>query len=158
MQEVEVWDNIFVSQLYCLYIEEQNAVIIADLHLGYEGVLRSQGVMIPDYQKRVIKERLEKIIKKYEPDSIIINGDFKHEFGKNLRQEWREAKEMLEFLLQKSKVILIKGNHDNFLKTIASKFDVPVKMQVEMEGIVIAHGHFEIEGKRRILALSLIHI
>ncbi len=152
MQEIEVWDNVFATSLFCLYAAKENAVIIADLHLGYEGVLRSQGVMIPNYQKNVIEERLKKIIEKYEPERIIVNGDFKHEFGKNLRQEWREAREMLDFLLQKSSVILLRGNHDNFLKTIASKFDVPVKMQMEMGDVVITHGHEDIKGKKLILA------
>ncbi|RLF43693.1 MAG: phosphoesterase [Thermoplasmata archaeon] len=152
MQEVEIWTDIFASQLHCLYAEKQNAAVIADLHLGYEGVLRMQGIMIPNYQKEVIKERLKKIMEKYEPESIIVNGDFKHEFGKNLRQEWREVGEMLEFLSQKSNVFLIKGNHDNFLKTIASKYNIPVKMQMEMDGITIAHGHVEIKGKKIIMA------
>lgn len=152
MHEVEIWDDIFATSFFSLYNARENTIIVADLHLGYEGVLRSQGVMIPNYQKKIIKERLEKMIKKYEPDTIIVNGDFKHEFGKNLRQEWREVGEMLEFLLQKSKVILIKGNHDNFLKTIASKFNVPVKMQMDMKGIIIAHGHVAVKGKKMILA------
>lgn len=152
MQEVEIWDDIFITSFFCIYDARENAVIIADLHLGYEGVLRSQGVMMPNYQERIIKKRLQKIIEIYEPDNIIINGDFKHEFGKNLRQEWREVGEMIEFLLQKSEIILIKGNHDNFLKTIASKFNVPLKTQLQVRNIVIAHGHVEIKGEKRILA------
>ncbi|NIA10168.1 MAG: phosphoesterase [Nitrospiraceae bacterium] len=150
--EVEIWDGIFATNDYCLNIPEERSVIIADLHLGYEGVLCMEGVAMPRYQGKVIMERLDNIMKRYGPEKVIVNGDFKHNFGRNLEQEWREVSNMLKFLCRESEVVLIRGNHDNFLKTIASKFGVPIMDEYEVAGATISHGHRRIEGKRIIIA------
>jgi len=150
--EIEIWNGVFATENYCLYIPMQNSVIIADLHLGYEGVLRMEGVAMPKYQEKVIMARLDNIIKKYEPEKVIVNGDFKHNFGRNLEQEWQEVSNVLKFLCRKRDVVLIRGNHDNFLKTIASKFDVKMVDKYDMNGMTIAHGHKDVEGKRMIIA------
>jgi len=150
--EIEIWDGVLATENYCLYIPVQNAVVIADLHLGYEGVLRMEGVAMPRYQEKVIMEQLASIIEKYEPGKVIVNGDFKHNFGRNLRQEWHEVSNVLKFLCRKRDVVLIRGNHDNFLKTIASKFDVTMADKYDMNGVTIEHGHKYVEGKRMIIA------
>ncbi|MEA2054000.1 MAG: metallophosphoesterase [Candidatus Thermoplasmatota archaeon] len=152
MERSEIWNGIFVTDDYCIYVPDEQTVIIADLHLGYEGVLRLQGVAIPKYQEKIIMERLKHIITKYEPETVIVNGDFKHEFGRNLRQEWREVSEVLSFLSEGRKVVLIRGNHDNFLKTIASKFGMTIKWRYDLHGIAIAHGHRSMEEKKMIIA------
>lgn len=149
MHEVKIGD-IKITSDYAVIIKD--IAIVADLHIGYEGVLRREGAMIPSYQKEILKRRLGKIIEKYKPRLLIVNGDFKHEFGKNLRQEWNEAGEILNFLAEKTKVILIRGNHDNFLKTIASKHNVPVVEEFEINGIKVVHGHKEAKGNKIIMA------
>ncbi len=141
--------ELLLTDLYAVIIDD--IAIVADLHIGYEGVLRREGAMIPKYQKEILKKRLNNIIEKYEPSLLIINGDFKHEFGKNLWQEWYEVTEILDFLTKKTKVLLIRGNHDNFLKTIAKKFDVPLLDEFEYNKIKIAHGHKEVEGEKVII-------
>lgn len=142
MNEIEVIDGVYITNNYCIYLEN-GTIIIADLHLGYEGVLQMEGVAIPKYQKEVMLSRLKKIIEKYKPEKIIVNGDFKHNFSKNLKQEWREVKEFLFFISSKTKVLLIKGNHDNFLKTIANYCNVPIKLEENEMGITITHGHLD---------------
>ncbi|MEF8849009.1 MAG: metallophosphoesterase [Candidatus Thermoplasmatota archaeon] len=127
---------------YCLYLSSKKTVVISDLHLGLEGVLRSEGLSIPQYQKKVIVEKIKKIVEKYKPKKILVNGDFKHEFGKNLSQEWREISEILDFLSDKVKeIILIRGNHDNFLQTIAVHSNVPFKKYYKFEDSLFIHGH-----------------
>ena len=150
--EVKIWDGVFATDSYCLHMPAQNAIIIADLHLGYEGVLRMEGVAMPRYQEKVIMEKLSSIIKKYGPEKVIVNGDFKHNFGRNLKQEWQEVSNVLKFLCKKGDVVLIRGNHDNFLKNIASKFDVTMADKYDIKGITIAHGHKDVRGKKMIIA------
>ena len=144
-------DGVIISNLYTAYLPKRKIAIISDLHIGYEGVLQREGVMIPKYQKNIIIKRIEKIIEKFDPELLIINGDFKHEFGKNLRQEWNEAKEILKYVKSKTNVLLIRGNHDNFLKTIASKLDVRILESYEIDGIKIFHGHKDLNGKKKII-------
>ena len=93
--------ELLLTDLYAVIIDD--IAIVADLHIGYEGVLRREGTMIPKYQKEILKKRLDNIIEKYQPSLLIINGDFKHEFGKNLWQEWNEVTEILDFLTKKQR-------------------------------------------------------
>lgn len=150
MHEVNL-NGIIISDLYAVYLPKYDIAIVSDLHIGYEGVLQSQGVMMPKYQKKILMERIEKIIEKFNPGLLIINGDFKHEFGKNLHQEWNEARDILKFISDKTNVILIRGNHDNFLKTITSKMNIKLLDFYEIGDIKIFHGHKDMEGKRKII-------
>ena len=82
-----------------LWIEKDKVLIMNDLHLGYEGELRSKGVLVPKVQYKDIIKEIEIILKKVTPKTIIINGDLKHEFGRISNQEWREVLDFLDFLL-----------------------------------------------------------
>lgn len=137
----EIWPGFHATEERCIWVPSRSAVIIADLHLGYEAVLRMDGVAMPRYQDRVISRRLEHILNRYHPQRIIINGDFKHNFSRNLRQEWREVSAMLSFLSEEREVHLVRGNHDNFLKTIAVRQEVPMSWHHELQGVTITHGH-----------------
>lgn len=141
MEYYEVGENVYLTNDHCLLLKNHDTVIIADLHLGYEGVLQREGVSIPRYQKSVILQRLETILQKYRPRRIIVNGDFKHNFSKNLQQEWQEVKDVLSFLSSKTMVSLIRGNHDNYLATIASYCNVPLSWEEQIEDMRITHGH-----------------
>lgn len=153
MHEID-FGGIKINSLYSVYIPSRKIALIADLHIGYEGILQREGVMIPKYQKEILKERIKKIINFYEPEKLIINGDLKHEFGKNLRQEWREVTEILDFIRRRVDVLLIRGNHDNYLKTIASKMGIDFVEEFEIENIKISHGHknVDFEGRKLIMA------
>ena len=115
-----------------LALYADNVLIVADTHIGYEEALNKQGILIPRFQFKEIIKRLEKIfsiLKKNNKkiDSIIINGDIKHEFGTISEQEWRHTLQLLDFLARHCKeIILIKGNHHTILGPIAKKRDVKV--------------------------------
>lgn len=141
MDEVEVFPGILISRDFALYLKKEKTIIIADLHLGYEGALHEEGISIPRFQKRAMLKRMSRLIKRYEPETVIVDGDFKHEFSKNLRQEWREVNDVLDFLMENCKVKVIRGNHDNYLKTILSKRNVDLYERLDLGGIVLSHGH-----------------
>ena len=105
-------------------------LIISDTHIGYEEALNKQGVFVPRFQFKEVIIRLEKIFKKLgkKPiETIVINGDVKHEFGRISDQEWRHTLRLLDFLGRHCKeVILVKGNHDKILGPIAEKRKVKV--------------------------------
>jgi putative SbcD/Mre11-related phosphoesterase len=147
VQKVDLGDGLEIFDDYCLYIKSTDSIIIADLHLGYEGVMQSEGVFFPRYQKNIILNRLERILDRLSPKEVIVNGDFKHEFSRNLSQEWREVKEVLDFLMKRTEVSMVRGNHDNYLKTILSKDDIELRDAYEKEDIILSHGHHEIIRK-----------
>lgn len=110
-----------------LFVPSKKILIIADVHIGYEAELNKKGILIPRFQFREMIDRLGKIILKTEPETIIITGDLKHEFGTISEQEWRDTLRFLDFLRKSAKkIILIKGNHDITLGQIARKRNVEV--------------------------------
>ncbi len=117
-------------------------LIISDLHLGYEQSLNLEGFMVPKFQFEKILKQLEEINNRCPSKKIIINGDLKHEFGKITHQEWKEVNDLLLYLKDNfEEIILIKGNHDNFIPYIANKLDLEVKEMFSFENFLILHGH-----------------
>ncbi|MEK6852770.1 MAG: metallophosphoesterase, partial [Nanoarchaeota archaeon] len=106
--------------------------------------LNSQGILVPRQQFKLTKQSLEKIFSeiKIKPDTIIVNGDLKHEFGVISKQEWREALEIFDLLARHcKKVVLIKGNHDTILEPLARRKKLQV-MDFYCKGeICFTHGH-----------------
>jgi len=135
-------ENIEIHDL-ALFLKEHNTLIIADLHIGYEEALNKQGVLIPRFQFKDMIKRLEKIFSHFDNkfDTIIINGDLKHEFGRISDQEWRDTLKMLDFLgTHAKKLVLIKGNHDTILGPIAKKRNLDIIDEYQLGEILVAHG------------------
>jgi len=124
-----------------LHIKKHRVVVLADLHLGYEEALKYQGVLVPRFLLKDLMKRIIPILERLKPEKIVINGDFKHEFGKVLQQEWRDTIRCIDMLSKQCKeIIIVKGNHDVFLGTIASRRNVRVEKEMWFDGILIAHG------------------
>ena len=137
-----------------LFIRKERILIINDLHIGYEEVLHRKGILVPKFQLDEIIKKMENIIKKTNPKKIIINGDLKHEFGKVLRQEWKEVLKFLDYLLENvEEVIIIKGNHDPIIKPIAEKRGINIVKEYPVGNVLIVHGDelIETDAKRIII-------
>ncbi|MFQ5909052.1 MAG: metallophosphoesterase [Thermoplasmata archaeon] len=147
MDEVQVLPGIKATQDYALYLEAEQALVISDLHLGYEGALRKQGVSLPRFQKKHMIERLAHLLDRYDPEKLVIAGDFKHEFSRNLREEWTEVTDVLNFLQDKVEPVLVRGNHDNFLMTILYRKGLELhEPAYDLGRFVVTHGHLEVEA------------
>jgi metallophosphoesterase superfamily enzyme len=111
-----------------VYLEKEGILVISDLHIGYEEVM---GTMPRSQFQEIIKDL--NLIFNYireEIKEIIILGDLKHEFSRNINQEWNEVRKFFSFLREKignNKIVLIKGNHDKFIEIIASKYDIETR-------------------------------
>ncbi|MDD5178159.1 MAG: metallophosphoesterase [Candidatus Nanoarchaeia archaeon] len=139
-----------------LYIEEQKTLVICDLHLGYEELLKKQGYLIPFNQYEDIVSRLKKILDKVEVKRIIINGDLKHEFGEISNSEWKQVMDLLELIGDKE-VILVRGNHDNILGPIAGKKNIKIVDKYDINDITITHGHIIPGILNRVLVIGHEH-
>ena len=94
---MEILDG-FVAAGLGLYVRKLNALVIGDVHIGYEEALNRRGVLLPRFHFQDVLSSLEVVFRFLEPelvlhngllDEIIINGDLKHEFGSISVQEWR---------------------------------------------------------------------
>ena len=117
----------------CLLIEEkgEKILVIGDLHLGYEESLNRGGVFISRKMFDEMIAGLEMIfLKSGKVDKIILLGDVKHDFSGVLRQEWNDVSGLIDYLerwlKEGGEIIIIRGNHDNYLKNITLKKGVKV--------------------------------
>ncbi len=146
MQKYLVWlnkDVELIEGLPLAYIKSLNAFVCADLHLGYEGVMADRGIFLPKVNLAKIKQTLEKAYSKEKASTIIVDGDIKNEFSDVHLEEFNEFKEFVDFTrsIGIRRVVLIKGNHDNFIDKYKEPFKVEIYKQEALFGAyTIFHG------------------
>ncbi len=130
-----------------LFLDEINAVVIADLHIGLELALMDEGTFLPIDQYSDIKRKILDWVDTYNPDQIIINGDFKHEFGRASKQEWTEILDLWDTLAKRSIGLeVVRGNHDNYLITVLNTRNKKLRDPSYSIGrYFFTHGHKEVE-------------
>jgi hypothetical protein len=144
MDEVRLRPGVYATRDHALWLERERALVVSDLHLGFEAAAQEKGVSLPRFQKRVMAERLQRLLDRYSPDELVVAGDFKHEFSRNLDQEWREVKEVLTLIAAKARPVLVQGNHDNFLATITAPLGLRLPRKHVLGDFTIAHGHEDV--------------
>ncbi|MBD3318679.1 phosphoesterase [Candidatus Woesearchaeota archaeon] len=124
-----------------LFLKKEKVLVICDLHIGYEQAMKKEGILVPRTQKQLIISRLQQILEKFRPKTIVINGDLKHEFGSINKQEWQDTIEILDLLNAKGEELLIvEGNHDPLLEPIAAKRDIKLLKEHRVGKVLIVHG------------------
>ena len=137
---MQLLPNLFSKRL-CLWMEEQNTLVIGDVHVGYDEELNAKGVLIPKVHTDDIFSELEKTLELVSPDKIVLIGDIKHEFGRISEEEWRHTLRLIDFLAEKAELYLIKGNHDTILGPIAQKRNIKVVDHLVFGDTLLLHGH-----------------
>lgn len=98
----------WLSPHRCIFWEEQQALIMSDLHLGKTGHFRKHGIAVPQKVFTEDMQRLVDQISYFKPEKIIAVGDLFHSEANRemeLFLKWRSDFPLIDF-------ILIKGNHD----------------------------------------------
>jgi len=112
-----------------LYLPKYQILVIGDLHLGYEFMLRESGSLIPLFQEQQTKQDFENIFiqlkrQKKEVKKVIFLGDIKHFFA----YQKAERDILLGLLLligkyvERDNIILIRGNHEKIAQIADKKF------------------------------------
>lgn len=137
-KDIELVDGLPIA-----YIKSLKAIVISDMHLGYEGVIaKRQGILMPKVNlKKIIKE-LTQAVGTLEVEQIIVTGDIKNEFSGVDTEEFNELYDFIKFAKQHSiKLVLIKGNHDNFVDRYKASFNIEVHQeQAQINGYLFFHG------------------
>jgi hypothetical protein len=127
-----------------LFFPKEKILVIGDLHLGFEKMLRNQGLDFPIKQFEGIKEELEQTIKHIKArfgkiEEIVLLGDIKHHYSFE-PEEKKEVSKLLLFLkkyVKENKIIFIRGNHEKNDKS-EKYLDYYI-----VKDIVFIHGHRE---------------
>ena len=142
MELFKVDDTIsFIGKTLLLTINGKRIIVFGDVHIGLEEALNKEGFLVPRIHFKDMYEEIREILKLVKPDEIIINGDFKHEFGRISKQEWNDTFKFMELLMRDStKIILIQGNHDKILQPLAEKYKINIKEFHQENLVYITHG------------------
>ncbi len=137
--DVEILDGMPV-----LYIKSLSIIVCTDLHLGYEGVTADKGTFLPKANLRHIKETIKRAVELKRPKGIIVDGDIKNEFSQVHVEEFNETHEFVNFLRNEmglESIILIKGNHDNYIERLKEPFRMQLYTQEAlMDDYLFFHG------------------
>ncbi len=156
MQEIQIQPDVYLSDLGCVFLQDDNSAVISDLHLGFEEEMNLRGVFLPRMQRNHVESVVDRILDRYNPDRIIINGDFKHEFARNLPQEWDDITHFIDKYRSKVSLVFVRGNHDNFLQTILGHKNLDMVESYETDRYFMYHGDKD-RGLKKITILGHEH-
>lgn len=100
--------TLWLSPYRGLYWENQQALIVSDLHFGKTGHFRKSGIAVPQAVYKEDLQTLTHLLQYFNPQKLIVVGDFFHS---------AENKELDYFIRWRNDfaqlpMYLIKGNHD----------------------------------------------
>ncbi|HIH02223.1 TPA: metallophosphoesterase [Thermoplasmata archaeon] len=124
-----------------LLLRKPRTVVVADLHLGCEAALEYQGLSLPRVQTARIGEYLKEVVDAVGPDQLVIAGDLKHNFSRNLLQEWEDVSSFVHMVADLVDLVVVRGNHDNYLSMILNDLGIPLRREHRVGGTTVLHGH-----------------
>lgn len=94
------------------------ALVVSDLHIGWERLLSQKGVHVPS-QTPKIKSILLQLIQKCKPTHLMFLGDVKDAIAKVEMEEWRDIPDFFEAITERVPYIqVVLGNHDGNLEPL----------------------------------------
>jgi putative SbcD/Mre11-related phosphoesterase len=147
-----------VDSIPALYHQELDILVISDLHLGLEGSMTSEGSYVPKFQLEEVVDEIKEAQEESGAGRLLINGDLKNEFRKSYYSEKQEVRKLLretkEFF---EEIIVIEGNHDNFIEETVRGEGVKFEKEYLEDGVLFVHGHEELEEDFETLVIGHEH-
>ncbi len=114
--------KLVLSPERCLYWEDQQTLILSDMHIGKAAHFRKAGIAIP---QQIFQEDLLRLFQQvhfFSPKRIIVTGDLFHSEA-NLEHEWFSK---WRSALAGVQLILVKGNHEILHNHLYEKLGIEV--------------------------------
>ncbi|NPA96357.1 MAG: metallophosphoesterase [Crenarchaeota archaeon] len=149
-----------IHDLPAAFIPRYSAILVADIHLGFEEEMASKGIFLPRMQVKRAAEVIQRCLELTSARRLIIVGDLKHLFERLGRREAKDVREFLERVVPMFRsVVLIRGNHDTFVYIRLREFGVDVVDELLIDDMLIVHGHRRpsIDGGYSILVMGHEH-
>jgi DNA ligase-associated metallophosphoesterase len=135
--------KIWLSPERCMFWENQQTLILSDMHIGKTAHFRKAGIAVP---QQVFQEDLHRLFQQihfFSPQRIIVTGDLFHSEA-NLEHDWfsnwRKELAGIEF-------ILVKGNHEILRNDVYQNLGIEL-VDKELEIGPFFFSHDLIEEKR----------
>ena len=129
----------WLSATRTIFWEEQQALILSDLHFGKTGHFRKAGIAVPQSVYKEDLQRLVNLIQYFKPKQIIAVGDLFHSKINrelDLFKRWRENFANLDF-------VLVKGNHDILKPEWYQDAAISVMNELLVNNILFVHDNCE---------------
>ena len=138
-----VTTRIIDSEPALIVEEKRKNLVISDLHIGFEHKFSSnKNTVRKNSSINEIISNVTKIIKKENPDTLILLGDVKSSIQSITNSEWRDVPYFFEEIKKSLEIILIPGNHDsNIDKLIPSDVTVISSKGMIIDDVLLTHGH-----------------
>ena len=138
-----VTTRIIDSEPALIVEEKRKNLVISDLHIGFEHKFSSnKNTVRKNSSINEIISNVTKIIKKENPDTLILLGDVKSSIQSITNSEWKDVPYFFEEVKKSLEVILIPGNHDsNIDKLIPSDVTVISSKGMIIDDVLLTHGH-----------------
>jgi len=121
---------------------DKKNLVISDLHIGFEHKFSSN--KIPNSKNSSVNDiitNVKKIIKKENPDTLILLGDVKSSIQNITKSEWNDVPYFFEEL-NSLEIILIPGNHDaNITRLIPDNVTLISSKGMIIDDVLLTHGH-----------------
>ncbi len=150
MRSLEIRPGVHITKDKCLVLDDGPTVVVGDLHLGYERALEMDGMYLPRINTDSIRDALNEILSRYEPERVVLLGDVKHDFKRAGWEESRQVKSIINLIAEDAEIVVVKGNHDNYIQNIVNDLGVLAVDHVNIMGYRLEHGHVD-SGKRPLI-------
>jgi putative SbcD/Mre11-related phosphoesterase len=137
----ELAPGIILDARRAVWFEAEQALAVADLHLGYAWAQRSRGAMLPLSAQDDTVPRLAELVRDYGARELFVLGDVVQKAVpiEPVREPLRELCREIGGLV---KLRLLGGNHDRGLARLLSECEV----SIEVEGAVQLGPHWLLHG------------
>jgi len=118
------------------------ALVVSDLHIGWERLLSQRGVHVPS-QTPKIKNMMLRLIKECKPTQVIFLGDVKDAIAKVEMEDWRDIPNFFEDIQKEvSDIQVILGNHDGNLEPLLPEtVKIIPPTGISFGDVGLFHGH-----------------
>ncbi|MXP29812.1 ligase-associated DNA damage response endonuclease PdeM [Porphyrobacter algicida] len=124
-----------LTQSGALFWPDENALLVADLHLEKASYFAQHGQMIPPYDSRETLQRLAVALRATGARRVITLGDNFHD-SRGIERMEPEARGMLAALTKAFDWIWITGNHD---ATMEARCGGTLAEELELGGMILRH-------------------
>lgn len=124
-----------------MFWSSKKVLFIADIHLGKIEHFRKNGSPLPNEASQKNMEKLNKMITFFSPQEVVFLGDLFHSFTNSswfLFETW--------VMQQKSKICLVRGNHDIIAETKFESIGIRLLDNWELKPFFGTHYPTEKEG------------
>ncbi|MBO3800055.1 MAG: metallophosphoesterase family protein [Candidatus Brockarchaeota archaeon] len=124
----------------------EDTLVVADLHIGYEGEVRLKGIVFPSLTEKMM-ERVLNLVKKHSIRKLLVVGDLKHTVHGPRGLEWRDVPVFMRRMVEELDWVgVVPGNHDGDLyAALPDGVELIDPDGIILNNILFTHGHKRVD-------------